>query len=459
VAQGQTIDIGALIDARKLDGFNVRVVLICWLIMFFDGYDLATLAVAGPSLVKSWGITSMAQMGYVFAAVLMATIIGTPLFGWIGDRFGRKNALVLSCIGIGVFSLLTMLVTDLHQMFAVRFFTGLAIGGLSANTLALNAEFAPRRVRATLMIVMFTGITLGAAIPGAIGRPLIPAYGWQALFFIGGVAPLIMAAVAALFLPESIKFLVLRGRNMARIRDVLRGLAPNLAAGADARLVVADETATKSLSPHLLFRDGLGTLTTLLWIINLFSVMALFGVSFWLPTVMAGTAFRADAPLFQTLFQVGGTVGGLAVARPVDKIGLAPVYILFLLAIPFACAIGYSTGVSETVAMITVFIAGVFVLGLQFALNAAGALIYPTTLRATGSSWAGTLGRFGAVAGPALAGILLSTGMSIQTFFLTLAAPLGLGAICSFFFARAYFRRFHGHVLERDRTATAAAGH
>jgi MFS transporter, AAHS family, 4-hydroxybenzoate transporter len=450
-----TIEISALIDSRRLSGFNARVVIICWLIMFFDGYDLATLAVAGPSLVKAWGITSMAQMGYAFSAVLFATIIGTPLFGFIGDRYGRKNALILACLGIGVFSLLTMFVTSLNQMIVVRLFTGLAIGGLGANTLALNAEFAPKRVRATLMIVMFTGITLGAAIPGAIGPAIVPIYGWQSLFFIGGVTPLIMAGVAALFLPESIKFLVARGKSAARIAATLRELNADLAVDSNTQFVITDEKVYKNLSPALLFKDGLSRLTILLWIINLFSVMSLYFISFWLPTVMATTAFKADAPLFQTLFQTGGTIGGLAVARPVDKIGLLPVFILFLLAIPFSCAIGYTTS-SETFSMIDVFLSGFFVLGLQFALNAAGALIYPTTLRATGSSWAGTLGRLGAVAGPSIAGIMLGTGMSIQIFYMTLVVPLGLGAICSFFFARAYFARFHGHSFEREQVRAAA---
>ena len=451
-----TIEISSLIDGRRLNGFNVRVVVICWLIMFFDGYDLATLAVAAPSLMQEWGIVSRAAMGYAFSAVLFATIFGTPLFGYIGDRFGRKNALIISCLGIGVFSLATMAVTSLTEMFVVRFFTGLAIGGLGANTLALNAEFAPKRVRATLMIVMFTGITLGAAIPGAIGPSLIPAHGWQALFLIGGVTPLVMAGVSALFLPESIKFLVARGKSAARIADTLRGLNADLAFDSNTQFVVTDEKVHKNLSPALLFKDGLGTLTTLLWIINLFSVLSLYFISFWLPTVMATTSFKSDAPYFQTLFQTGGTIGGLAVARPVDKIGLLPVFIMFLIAIPFSCAIGYTT-FSETLSMVDVFIAGFFVLGLQFALNAAGALIYPTTLRATGSAWAGTLGRLGSVAGPSLAGIMLGTGMSIQTFYMTLMVPLGLGAICAFFFARLYYARFRGHGFEREQVRTAAA--
>ncbi|HEX4113566.1 MAG TPA: MFS transporter [Stellaceae bacterium] len=456
MARAQTIDVGGLIDARKLNGFNARIVVICWLIMFFEGYDLATLAVAGPALMREWGIHSMAAMGYAFSAVLFATILGTPLFGWIGDRFGRKNALILACLGIGVFSLVTMFVTSLAQMIVVRLFTGLAIGGIAANTLALNAEFAPRRVRATLMIVMFTGITLGAAIPGAIGPRLIPVYGWQALFFIGGVTPLIMAAVAALFLPESVKFLVLRGRSVIRIRAILRRLDAGTAIGATTQFVITDEKTVRNLSPALLFKDGLGGLTTLLWIINLFSVLSLYFISFWLPSVMAMTSFKGDAPYFQTLFQTGGTIGGLAVARPVDKIGLLPVFIMFLVAIPFSCGIGFTTG-SETLAMIDVAISGFFVLGLQFALNAAGALIYPTSLRATGSAWSGTLGRVGAVAGPSVAGIMLGTGMSIQTFYMTLVVPLGLGAVAAFFFARLYYRRFHGHGFERERIGTAAA--
>src|SRR5215831_9202338 len=120
MAQAGTIDIGGRIDGRDVSGFNARIVVIGWLIMFFEGYDLATLAVAGPTLMKLWGIKSMASMGYAFSAVLVATIFGTPLFGWIGDRFGRKNALILACVGIGVFSLATMFVNSLSEMIIVR---------------------------------------------------------------------------------------------------------------------------------------------------------------------------------------------------------------------------------------------------------------------------------------------------------------------------------------------------
>jgi AAHS family 4-hydroxybenzoate transporter-like MFS transporter len=158
-----------------------------------------------------------------------------------------------------------------------------------------------------------------------------------------------------------------------------------------------------------------------------------------------------DAAWATTLFQIGGTLGGLTLARPIDKMGMTPVCVLFLLSIPFAAAIGYSSS-NETMLMVDVFLAGFTLLGLQFGLNAASAMIYPTAFRANGSGWAFAIGRCGSVAGPIVAGILISMHMPIQQLFLFLAIPLTIGTLASLVMARLYYARFHGMGLGRRET-------
>jgi len=182
-------DITRFIDTRKMNWVNAKIAIFCFFVVLFDGYDIGAVSYAGPSLVKEWGLTNMIALGTAFSAGLFGILFGSLMFGWIGDRYGRNKAIVYSLLVMGVFSLATMAAGSLTQLIALRFLTGLGLGGLLPNPIALNAEFAPKRHRATMIIVSFCGITLGGAVPGPVAAWLVPNYGWEILFFIGGVAP------------------------------------------------------------------------------------------------------------------------------------------------------------------------------------------------------------------------------------------------------------------------------
>ena len=168
MAAQATFDISRFIDDRRMNRFNARVVIFCFFIILMDGYDIGALAYAGPSLVKAWSLTSMKALGTAFSAGLFGILFGAPLFGYVGDHFGRAKAVVISCLWIGVFTLATMFARSLDELMVLRFLTGIGIGGMLPNTITLNAEFAPKRYRATMIIVMFTGITFGGAVPGPV---------------------------------------------------------------------------------------------------------------------------------------------------------------------------------------------------------------------------------------------------------------------------------------------------
>jgi len=450
-APADIVDISRLIDERRMTWFNARLVILSFCIILFDGYDIGAAAFAGPYLVRDWGISNMAELGPVFSASLFGILFGSPLFGWISDRYGRKVAVIGSCAAFGLFTLAAVLAHSVTQLIALRFLAGVGIGGLPPTLIALNAEYAPKRARATMVIVMFTGITLGGAVPGPIASWLAPAHGWQVLFYIGGILPLVAACTVALALPESLKFLVVNGKDRTRIAALVRKLAPERAVGPQTAFVTGDEKSYGRFSPRLLFAGRLRYLTPLLWLLFVCNQMAFYFTNSWLPTILTTAHIATSrAAIATSLFQVGGTVGGLLLSRPIDLIGMAPVSILFVLSLPVVGFLGFSTG-SEPLLMTMAFLAGFCLLGLQFGVNAMSGLIYPTAFRTNGSGWAFAVGRAGSVTGPVIGGLLIAMKLPLSTIFLLLLIPLGIGAIASILMAGLY----RTHVADRDSAEPA----
>ncbi len=463
MAGQQVFDITQFIDTRKMSWFNAKIMIFCFFVVLFDGYDIGAVAFAGPSLVKEWGITSMAALGTAFSAGLFGILFGSLFFGWVGDRYGRNKAIVLSLLVMGAFSLATMEAGSLTQLIALRFLTGLGLGGLLPNPIALNAEFAPKRFRATAIIVSFSGITLGGAVPGPVAAWLVPIYGWQVLFLIGGVAPILLALLAVFWLPESIKHLVVKTDRRAAIVKTLQAMDPALSFDAETRFVVADEKVYKAFRPSQLFADGLHFITPLLWLLFICTLMTFFFVNSWLPIVLTSAHISVGhAALATSVFQAAGTIGGLATCRPIDKMGFIPLSILYLFALIVTPLIGFAAG-TEWILMVVVFFSGFALFSLQFGINATSAMIYPTSIRTNGSGWAFGIGRFGAIAGPTVAGVLIGLHFSIQLLFLFLAIPLTIAAIASVILARLYYVRFQGAGLGRresmDEASALASGH
>jgi AAHS family 4-hydroxybenzoate transporter-like MFS transporter len=446
MAQENALDISRLVDDRSMNAFNASLVILSFFVILIDGYDIAAVAYAGPFLVKEWGLTSMAALGLAFSSGLIGILIGAPMFGYVGDRYGRKKAIIGSCLTFGVFTLAAAKAGSVPTLATLRFLAGIGIGGLLPNIIAINAEFAPKRVRATMIIIMFTGITFGGAVPWGISYWLAPQYGWQLLFWVGGVAPLLISLAVLLWMPESIKFLVVKAKNQEVARLVAR-LSPSLNVAPSTTFVIRDEQNYAGFAPHLLFADGLHYLTPLLWVLFVCNLMVFYFTSQWLPTVLPSVGISREIGAGAlALFQLGGTIGGLILSRQLDKKGLMPVVILFLLSMPIVAAIGYSTG-SVPVLLVVTFLAGFCLLGLQFGINATSAMLYPTSIRSNGSGWAFGVGRFGSIAGPLIAGFLLDMHLPLQQVFLVLLIPLAIGTVASFVMARLYYERFEGHGL------------
>ncbi|WP_321930739.1 MFS transporter [Paraburkholderia guartelaensis] len=425
-----------LIDGQKLGWFNIRLLVYLFVVMLLDGYDIIAVGFAGPHLVKEWHVPA-ASLGPVFSASLIGILLGSLFFGFIGDRLGRKFALVASCVAFGILTMFATTATSVPELIGLRFLAGVGIGGVLPNAIALTSEYSPKRYRATMVILMFSGNTFGASLPGLVSVTLVPRFGWQVLFWVGGILPLAIALLLALALPESIRFLALDERRRARAIATLRRLMPHVAVPADAQLVTRLNDAgttgtTRALRFRQLFEGRLAKVTPLLWLTFALNLMVFYFINSWTPTLaMAAGVTPGTAAFGLSMFQVGGTLGGFALCRFVDRSGLKPLSALFFLCIPVVGLAGF-TVVSSTFFVAGLFVVGFCVLGLQAGLNAMAGILYPTSCRANGVGHAFGLGRIGAVVGPLAGGALIGMHVSMQTMFMLAAIPVCLGAIACF---------------------------
>jgi AAHS family 4-hydroxybenzoate transporter-like MFS transporter len=444
------IDVSRLTGEGKLTRFHVRLLLLTILLTMFDGYDITAISFAAPELAKAWGIADRSAFGPVFAASLVGMLFGAPALGWIGDRFGRKPAVIFSCIVFGAFTLAMMWASSLGQIMALRFITGIGLGGLLPNASALNAEYAPSRHRATMIILMYVGTAFGGAIPGPIAAVLVPAYGWQILFLIGGALPIAGAIAAWIWLPESVKYLVLKGDRSEEVAKLLNRLGSDVRVTAtDTFLVGNASDRTSGASVGVLFRGGLRAATPLLWLLFVANLMGYFFLLSWTPLLLVGSNIPiAKAAIALSVFQVGGIIGGLSIARPMDRWGLIPVIGFFVLAVPVVGSIGIvgSSG-SELLLLLIVFLGGFFTLGIQLGLNAISTMIYPTNVRALGAGWALGIGRLGSILGPLIGGVLISANLPIPSLYLFGAVPFAVGAIGAIGLGLVSKSQFGGRLL------------
>ena len=424
------VQVSRLLDERGLSSFQIKLIIWSLFIVLIDGYDIAAIAFAAPSLAKEWALKPGA-LGPVFSASLIGILFGSALFGWIGDRYGRKAALVGSNLLFGVFTLAAAYSSNLDQMFWLRLLAGLGIGGVIPNVVAINAESAPRKLRATLAIIAVGCVPIGGAIPGFVTAALVPQHGWQILFLIGGIAPIVIAIAAMIGLPESIKYMTLHESQRGKMEALIKAIRPDYQVPANAKFVVEDEKQYPGFNPAYLFRDGLALITPLLWLLFALNLMGYFFLISWTPTLMTAARLPpATAALAGASLQVGGTIGALVLCWWLQKHRFLAIAIMFAIAVPVVASIGIAGLRSQAAVLVATFFAGFFVLGIQSGINVVGALIYPTSLRANGSGWELGLGRIGSIVGPIAGGLLI--GLPVERLYMWSALPFVIGTVICF---------------------------
>jgi len=451
MSEPAVIDVAETIERQKIGGFLIGLVAISWIITFFDGFDQQAIAFAAPYLSSEYHLDRF-MMGNVFSMGLVGTLIGGFAFGYLGDRIGRRGSIILATAGFGALTLAFVLANGYTPLLALRLVDGIALGGMLPLSWALNIEYAPKGYRSTVVTVIMVGYSVGIALGGPAANVLIPHYGWQSLFAVGGVLSL-AAAIALLFvLPESARFLASKGRDPARVAALLHRLTGKTFT-ANAQFVVADEAGeAKDFNPALLFKGELGIITPLLWLAYIASSMAVFFLATWTPLVFEALNYtRAQAALAGSINAAAGAVGGLLLMRFTDNMGAIVITTMPLIAVPLLLAAAF-LDVSQLGFFALFALIALFLIGGHFGLHSIAGIFYPSAYRGNGAGWAISVAKIGSIAGPFAAGIILSTSLPVRYIFAVLAICPAVFVVCIFIVGR-----IHTSMLRREARAPATA--
>jgi MFS transporter, AAHS family, 4-hydroxybenzoate transporter len=424
------LDLESIVDAGPLKGAQIAIIVFCALVAAVDGFDTQSIALAAPLIISTWGVQP-AAFGIVFSAGLLGSLLGALLMGVVADRRGRKPALVASMLVFAILTLVTPFASTAPALTTLRFLTGVGLGGALPIIISITSEFAPARLRASIVSLMFCGFPLGAVIGGVAASWLIPSFGWPSVFYLGGAVPLLLLPLIGAFVPESVRFMAQKQDHAALLKVLRRiGWAPLW--NGEISLRSAEERSPVAK----LFTEGRARGTLLLWATLFLSLLLTYFLINWIPIIARQSGIGMEsAVLALAAVNLGAIVGCLVIGRLADRYGNAPVYIscgfaLGALAIPM---IGRAGG-SGSWLLWASLLAGVFSVGAQMCTVAFCASFYETSLRATGVGWAIGIGRIGAIVGPLLGGALLATGTTVPTLFLvvglmSMGSALGVAGI------------------------------
>ncbi len=416
------------LEGQRLGALQIRVAILCALAQGFDGYDISAIGMAAPSLSHAWNVPP-AAFASAFVMSNVGVMVGALASGPAGDRLGRKPVILTSLLFLGVFSFATAYAGSIPMLAFLRFMTGIGIGALMPSTVALTSDYAPDRLRATVTMWVFAGNPLGGFLGGQLIAALLPIFGWQVIFHIGGALPLLLFPVLLLWLPESPRFLLTRGRRSpAALRIFARmGIDPAAAAAGPAQHV----DVARGNPIRALFADGYALRTVLFWILFFASLLSLYLIGFWLPTVLHLEGFSpAQAVFASSLYSAGGALSVLLLGPLATRLGTDRVLTACLACGVIVIAAVALANLPYLVLLATIFIMGVCVVGGQLGANGLSAAKYPARMRTTGVGWALGIGRLGGIFGPGLGGFLLAQGWQAPHILLCACLTAAIAALC-----------------------------
>jgi AAHS family 4-hydroxybenzoate transporter-like MFS transporter len=385
----------------------------------------------------------------VFTSGLVGTLFGSFLFGFLGDRLGRRPTIILSTTLFGALTLALATANSYWEFVVLRFLAGLALGGTLPLLWALSVEYVATRYRATVVTLIMLGYGIGVSTAGPISVKLSPIFGWQSVFVFGGVASLIAAFLLYRALPESLRFLATRAKDTERMARIVKQLAPDRTDLDGATFVMSGFETTKRpwWDVRALFAGPLRTITPLLWVGYAASSMTSFFFTTWGPLVFEALGFdRATAAYAISLNSIAGALGGVALMRFTDRIGAISVAVMPALAVPFLLYIGFvqvpHAAFISIMAMLMIFLGG-----SHYGIISISGTFYPTSHRALGTGWLSAAGKIGSISAPIMGAAVLSSHIPVQRTFAILAIAPAIFAIAIFAIG----------VLERRGRVKAAA--
>jgi AAHS family 3-hydroxyphenylpropionic acid transporter len=375
-----------------------------------EGFDIQAMGVAAPRLAPEFGFNAR-EMGWLFSVNNVGMVIGAAIGGWFADRVGRKPVLMTAVAVFGIFTLTVIFTGEFGTLFAARLLAGLGFGAALPNMMAIAAELSSPARRASTAALVFCGLPIGGGTVALLTQVLPPDLDWRALFIVGGVLPALLVPALYRGLPETLSY--------------------------SARQTIGERVPVEKT----LFHDGRAVPTLLLWFAFLPTLLILYLMLNWLPTLVVAKGLdRAFAPQASLAFNFASIAGALFLGWLVDRTGPRwPLTLAYAGLIVTLVALGAAT--EQSMILILSGVAGFFLLGANYALYGVAPTYYPTAMRGTGSGASVAVGRVGSVLGPAAAGLMLaggSTAVNVVQYMAPVAAVAGIAV-----FALSFFRREH----------------
>jgi AAHS family 4-hydroxybenzoate transporter-like MFS transporter len=407
----------AALEGQRIGPLQLRVAAICLLAQTFDGYDLSSISMAAPALSQAWHLPG-AAFANTFVMSSVGIMVGALASGPIGDRLASLVLLMVS-------SLACVHATTVPMLATLRFVTGLGIGTLMPATVALASDYLPNRLRASMIMIVFTGAPLGGFLGGQLVAQLLPIYGWTSIFVVGGVLPLVLLPVVLVWLPESPRFLLKKGRLTPRTRELLRRL--NIDADHTGQML---DIATGNPVAGL-FRDGLAPVTMLVWMLYFANLLSMYLIGYWLPTVLHMSGLTpADSVFAASLRDAGPLLSIFLIAPLSQRFMPQSVVAVSLAGGVFAIGVVGLVNLPYLPLLATIFLIGCCTTGSMTGINGMIGALYPARVRNTGMGWALGVGRLGGIGGPWLGGLLLGLGWPPRQIFLFACLTALIATIC-----------------------------
>ncbi len=422
----QAVNVNQIIDHAKFTPFHFRVVAWCLLIILFDGYDLAINGVVLPLLMDDWGLSAV-QAGMLASTALAGMMFGAMIFGSLADKIGRKKVIMICIVLFSGLTFARGFASNPTEFGILRFLAGLGIGGVMPNLVALTSEYAPQKMRSTLVTTMFSGYAVGGVMAALLGSWFTPSFGWEIMFFIAGI-PLFLLPVIWKYLPESLTFIV-KENKQEEARKIVRKLAPNVTVKEDTTFELYKVDVPEAANVASLFRRGRATNTLLFWVAFFTCLLTMYALSSWLPKLMMAAGYSMDNSLmFMMIMNVGAVVGIVGGGILADRFHLKPVLMfLGIMGAIVMSLMGFQS--NQFLLYILVFLAGAASIGSQMLLYSYVAQFYPLAVRSTGIGWSSAIGRMGAIVGPILIGGLLGMNLPAHFNFIAVGLPVLITAI------------------------------
>ncbi|MBA5607030.1 MFS transporter [Duganella sp. FT3S] len=422
----QQIDVQQLSDGARFNRFHAGVLAWCAVIIICDGYDLAVAGIALPSIMKAMGVTAQ-NAGFMVSSALFGMMFGAIFLGSVADRIGRRYAIAICLALFSVFTAAAGLAHDPYLFSAMRFLAGLGIGGVMPNVVAQMTEYSPRRIRATMVTLMFSGYAVGGMLAALLGKGLIESYGWSSVFLAAGV-PVVLIPFILRSLPESMPFLIRRQR-FDELKRILARIEPQYLPGARDQFVSAGRERAGAASIGQLFQEGRGFSTAMFWVAFFMCLFMVYALSSWLTKLMASAGYSLGSALtFVLVLNFGAVIGAIGGGWLADRFHIKYVLVgMYALAAVSITLLGFK--VPTAALFVLVGLAGASTIGTQIVTYAYAGQFYPAAVRATGIGWASGVGRGGAIIAPIAIGTLVGLALPLEQNFMAISVPAVIATI------------------------------